>query len=51
MSTTHQIINLEIDYIIQDQMVMTSKAMVGRIKITSITSMVIIKIINFGKME
>jgi hypothetical protein len=51
MNTTHQIINLEIDNIIQDQMVRIGKAMVKRIKIIDITNMVIIKIIDFGKME
>jgi len=48
---THQIINLEIDNIIQDQMVKTSEIMVRRIIITNITNMVIIKIIKFGRME
>ncbi len=50
-SRTHQIINLEIDNIIQDQMVKTSEVMVRRIRITNITNVVIIKIIDFGKME
>jgi hypothetical protein len=51
MNITHQIINLEIDNIIQDQMVRTSKEMAKKIKIIDITNMVIIKIINFGRME
>jgi hypothetical protein len=51
MSITHQIINLEIDNIIQDQMVKTSEAMVKIIKIIDITNVVIIKIIDFGIME
>jgi hypothetical protein len=52
MSTTHQIINLEIDNIIQNQMVRIGEAMVRKIRITTITSMVIIiKIIDFNKME
>jgi hypothetical protein len=51
MSITHQMINLEIDNIIQDQMVKTSKAMVRRIWIIDITNMVIIKIIDFVIME
>ncbi len=50
-SITHQIINLEIDNIIQDQMVKTSEIMVRKIIITNITNMVIIKIIEFGRME
>jgi hypothetical protein len=51
MSITHQMIDLEIDNIIQDQMVKTSKAMVRRIWIIDITNMVIIKIIDFVIME
>jgi len=49
--TTHQIINLEIDNIIEDQMVKIGKAMVKIIKRIGITNMVIIKIIHFDKME
>jgi hypothetical protein len=49
--TTHQIINLEIDNIIEDQMVKIGKAMVQIIKRIGISNMVIIKIIHFGKME
>jgi hypothetical protein len=41
MNISHQIINLEIDNIIQDQMVRIGEAMVRRIKITNIISMVI----------
>lgn len=48
---TNQIINLEIDNITQDQMVKIGEAMVRRIRITRITNMVIIKIINSSKME
>jgi hypothetical protein len=48
---TNQIINLEIDNIIQDQMVRIGEAMVRRIRITRITNVVIIKIINSNKME
>jgi hypothetical protein len=51
MSIIHQIINLGINNIIQGQMVRIGKAMIKRIRIISITSMVIIKIIDFGKME
>jgi hypothetical protein len=50
-SITQQIINLEINNIIQDQMVRIGKAMVRIIRITHITSVVIIKIIGFDKME
>ncbi len=51
MSIIHQIINLGIDNIIEDQMVKIDEIMVRRIRIISITSMDIIKIIDFGKME
>jgi hypothetical protein len=51
MSITHQIINLEIDNIIQDQMVKIGEVVVKIIKIISITNVVIIKIINYGRME
>ncbi len=51
MSITHQIINLEIDNIIQDQMVRINEAMVKNFKITNITNVVIIKIIDFDRME
>jgi hypothetical protein len=49
--TTHQIINLEINNIVQDQMVKIGKAMVKINKRIGITNMVIIKIIDFSKME
>jgi hypothetical protein len=51
MNITHQIINLEIDNIIQNQMVRTSEAMVKIIRIIGITRVVIIKIIDFAIME
>jgi len=51
MSITHQIINLEINNIIQDQMVRINEAMVKNFKITNITNVVIIKIIDFDRME
>jgi hypothetical protein len=50
-STTHKTINLEINNIIQDQMVRISEAMVRIIKITSITNVVIIRLIDFDRME
>jgi hypothetical protein len=42
---------LEIDDIIQDQMVKIGEAMVRIIRIIDITNVVIIKIIDFGRME
>jgi len=51
MNIIHQIINLEINNIIEDQMVKIDEIMVRRIRIISINSVDIIKIIDFGKME
>ncbi len=51
MSITHQITNLEIDNIIQDEMVRMGEAMVRKIRIINMTNVVIIKIIDFGIME
>ncbi len=51
MNIIHQIINLGINNIIEDQMVKIDEIMVRRIRIISINSVDIIKIIDFGKME
>ncbi len=51
MSIIHQIINLGMNNIIEDQMVIISEVMVRKTIIIDITNMVIIKIIDFGRME
>jgi hypothetical protein len=50
-SIIHQIINLEISNIIQDQMVKIGETMVRKIRITHIINVIITKIIDFDKME